>query len=803
MSAASGNTTRIERLRNDVINFVETKEDNERIGLLEFSNRIETRLPIGTDPETLINTARRFIANGGTDISGALIEALDEFTFNPNELNIILLMSDGEDNSPISDMDAFTYIAEPARQKNIVIYSLGVGNEVDASYMQMFSDFTGGKYIFAEDGGSTDLFSFLRDLAINQYRITYTAIDTLNVLSRSLTVSLKDENFAFDTRFYTLDGSRPERANEIPDNIVFADGKAVYGINPRRVYRTDSNIDYSVTLSGEGFVASDSISISLRSSNREGITFDSGISTVFVDSNTYRVTIPADIFPGSYDVHIHLNGKVGVIPRGFHVIVPGSEMTFDFGPYRFESLTKSIGQDGIITLGGDVIMNGWLNFRGDIRLRQHDDHLMLYDRVGGFVALNPTTAEGMLTRWLADKRINIPVMPLGALPLYDDPYNDPSSDDYKTEKALFPIFNFSQILVSAPSVELYPDRMVFTSNGFELGGIAKDVKEILKSPGELFKFGFEFSFGGTVSGTKVGVIIDLELKNVGGRSITANLGSMPFNIAFDGHIKVDTYAGDISVKLMCKFAQWTMADDSVGFGFELGWKGMQFDTFKIYADFEVTVTIKGVNLTFSDFMLGVTNMAGEPNPFKWTFTGATTISLAKLNTYIPGLPSPFGDVALAQFADTTLELRMYRPYIKLSTTLKVIGFEVGYTEIELGMGIKYTNLILGMSDVDSWGMRAMRRMTLGIDVANITLRAEGEGELSLLNTYLGISLRGSIVARIDLWLVRPRTEIGGGLTVGVVPQRNGGLQFVLAGRADGSSKNAFNLTWGGGRGGGY
>jgi hypothetical protein len=428
---------------------------------------------------------------------------------------------------------------------------------------------------------------------------------------------------------------------------------------------------------------------------------------------------------------------------------------------------------------------------------------MLYDHVGGFVALNPTTAEGALTRWLADKRINIPVMPLRAIPLFDDPDNDPTSGDYKTEKVFFPILNFSQILISAPTVELYPDRLEFLSNGFELGGIAKDIREILKSPSELFKFEVNFDFGGTVSGTKVGVIIDLELKNVGGRAITANLGSMPFNIAFDGHLKVDTYAGDFSIKLMCKFAQWTMASDSVGFGFELGWKGMQFDTFKIYADFKVTVSIKGVNLTFSDFMLGVTDIAGESNPFKWTFTGATTISLAELSTYVPGLPSPFGDVALAAFADTTLELRMYKPYIKLSTTLKVIGIEVGYTEIELGMGIKYSNLILGMSDVDSWGMRAMRQMYLRTNVANLTLSAEGMTELSILNTYLGVSLSGSVNANINLWLGRLNYDIWGGLTMGLRPMSNGRLQFVLAGRADNRNTNNFLLTWGGGRGGGY
>jgi len=804
MSAASGNSTRIARLINDVVNFVENKEANENIGLLEFNSGVASRLPIGTDPQVLIDTVMRFRADGRTDISGTLITALDEFSFNRNELNVILLMSDGEDNYLISDVDAFAYIAEPAMRKNIVIYSLGVGSEVDAAYMQMFSDFTGGKYIFAEDGGSADLFSFLRDLAINQYRITYTAVDTLNVLSRSLTVSLKDENFAYDTRFYTLDGSRPERGNEIPDNIVFGDGKAVYGINPRRVHRTDGNIDYRVTLSGEGFVTSDSLSISLRSSIIDGIVFDSGITTVFVDENTYNVTIPGDIFPGSYDVHIHLDGKVGVIPRGFHVIIPGSEKVFEFGPYRFEALSKTIGNDGVITLSGDVVMNGWLNFRGDLRLRQiNDDLLSLRDHMGGFVAYDPSTAEGVLANWLADKRINVPILPLGEMSLHNDRFNDPSSDDYTTERSLLPIMNFSQILVSAPSVELYPDRLVFLSNGFELGGIARDINRVLQSRTNVFDFSFETSFGGTVSATKLGIMLDLELNNIGGRQFTATLGRMPLNMSFNGHIKVDTYAGDFSVKLMCKFSQWRLTDEERGFGFEVGWKGMEFDTFKIYADFPVTASISGVNVTFSEFMLGVMDIAGARTPLDWTFTGSTTISLAQLNSYIPGLPSPFGDAALAQMADTTLELKLNQVYLKIFTTLKVLIFEVGYTEIELGMGIKYSNVVLGMNNVDSWGMRAMRSVDLGVNIATITLSARGDTEIALLNKFLGLSYGGRLTARINLWIFNINHDIGGRLTIGIRPQQNGRLQFILAARETGRNRDIFRLTWSGGRGGGY
>jgi len=329
--------------------------------------------------------------------------------------------------------------------------------------------------------------------------------------------------------------------------------------------------------------------------------------------------------------------------------------------------------------------------------------------------------------------------------------------------------------------------------------------DIARRNNDKFLFFVDTDFSGTMSHTKAGVRINLELSSGAGQTFfPVNFGKVPLNIAPSGHLKVDTFAGDYSVKLACKFAQWRLLDaHHAGFGFEMMWKASSFDSVRIFADARVTVPISGVNVTFSNFMLGAEGLAASMNPLDWTLLGRTNISLGKASTYIPGLPSPFGDAAIAEFANTTLELRLRQIYIRLKTTAKVVGREVGGAEIDLGQGIRYSNVILGMTDVESWGMRASVNPRIRFNVLNISLNAEGTAELSILNTFIGIALQGAINARINLWVVRPNIDIGGMMTAGVVLQRNGALQFVLAGRGAGARANAFELRWASGRGGGF
>ena len=808
MSAQSGNTTRIELLKDSVAEFIRNKGPNEHIGLLEFSDRIGARLPIGTDDQTLLDTTARFRATGGTDISGALEASLNEFSDKEDELNIILLLSDGQDAVPISENDALNRIAEPAMQKNVIIFTLGLGEEVDASYMQMFSSYTGGTYVYADSAASIGvLFTYLRDLAMNQYRISYSAVDTLNSGSRPLMISLEDEEFTYDTKYYTLDGSSPN-GEDGTERTVFADGKAVYGFNPRRV--TQSNENHIIQMSGEGFAASDSIRITLTSSNHGGLTFKSGFDIVYVDENTYEVTIPSGVFPGSYDVHVIINGRTAVLPSGFHIAVPGSEKVTDFGPYKFISLNTSTARDGTITLSGDVVMNGWLHFRGDVRLRPIDDYTAtLIDTRGSFVRHDPSTADGALANWLANRRVAVPILPLGDLPLYNDSVNDPSSNNYQTAKKGLPILNFMLFGLSAPSIEVYPDRFVYESKGFELKGLSTHIKKALRSDiarknSNMFKFSVDTEFGGTLSNTRAGIRFELELSSGADQTfLPVSLGKVPLNIAPSGNLKIDTYTGNYSFKVACKFAQWKfLGERHAGFGFEVSWKDSTFDSVKIYAGAEVTASIAGINVTFTQFMVGASGLS-TLNPLDWTFLGGTNISLGKANTYIRGLPSPFGEAAIAEFYNTTLSLKLRERHVKLDTTVRVLGFQAGAAEIELGKGIRYSNLLLGMKDVETSGLRARLNVGINMSVPLITVNVGGSAEFSILDAFVGLLIDGNIHARVNLWIVQPRIDIGGRLTAGIATQRDGSHQFVLAARGYGSSSNAFSLKWANGRGGGH
>ena len=178
------------------------------------------------------------------------------------------------------------------------------------------------------------------------------------------------------------------------------------------------------------------------------------------------------------------------------------------------------------------------------------------------------------------------------------------------------------------------------------------------------------------------------------------------------------------------------------------------------------------------------------------------IKVAQGKDLIPGLPDPFGKEAAFTFANAKLAVNLGEYYIKISTDLKVVGLGCGQAEIEGGK-ITYTNEILGIYSETIWGIRAALKPKIDFNALNAKIRIEGEAELAFSNRWNGITVGGQLTASLDLWIVHPSINVGGKLTAGLEITHSGQFQFVLAGRANGKTQNAFYLSWSGGQGGGY
>jgi hypothetical protein len=814
----------IGHLRDAVKMFVQDKSPNEHIGLVTFSSGIGIVHPIGTDSSTLISTADSLRASGGTAIFGTMSSdtVLDMFTLQSDMLNFVILMSDGQDNHKRNSSDIFEFAAKPAIEKGITIYTLGLTRAVDADYLELFSDYTGGVYHYAESPEQMQaLFDSLRALAQNRYILRYTARDDATINPRDLVVTINTQSFASDTFWYTLDGSDPEIPEPgVPRSVAF-EGVTIHGFNPS--YIVKGTKDHNVQLLGEGFERDNNLQL-LLVSNETNMAITHVLKHTYIDANTYDVAIPGNLPIGFYNLIVRINGKEGSVRDALYISCTSADERFAFGPYVFTSRRIRNNTDGSVTMLDFVTLNGWLRFNGEITIRVQDDRTAyVTDMRGSHILYSKATADGMLANFLADKNRPVSLRPLNQFTIYNDTTHNPNDDKYQTQEIRSILIGMGLIDI-LPTIRLYPDRVKIdmpeinniSTLSLNLPAADKILKlqtkqNVTNQTGWNNFFVFKAQLGGTFDGTTAGIRADVSFERANDDYTVmkpVTLGKQNLAVNPSAEIKIDTFAGDYDIKFMVDFnfmrtPRSRKTDGGVGLGLQVVWKSNKLDGMTFYVNKEFNTYIGKVPTTFKNFNIGVRGMAENPdNPLKWVFSGGCDIAFAKASSLIPGLPKPFGDVAVLEFEKARVEIRLSNFYIGISTDIKVFGIKCGSAEIKAG-NITYSNALLGINREDVLGF--MAKVNAGVDfkVANINLDIGGSAEFTLTTRWCGITIAGHLIASIDLWIVRPSINFGGALTVGMEITRDQNFQFVLAGRANGSNSNAFHLTWALGRGGGY
>ena len=137
-----------------------------RVGLVSFSNTATLDQEISTDfgPGSSLEAAvNNLFPSGRTNIGDAIVAAHDEVlngaATRPDALKVIVLLSDGVPNrcaggSSCSNSAAANYArtaAAAAAADGITIYTIGLGNDLDAALMQDVADIGNGAYIQSPD----------------------------------------------------------------------------------------------------------------------------------------------------------------------------------------------------------------------------------------------------------------------------------------------------------------------------------------------------------------------------------------------------------------------------------------------------------------------------------------------------------------------------------------------------------------------------------------------------------------------------------------------------------------------------
>tara|TARA_R110002073_G_scaffold279026_1_gene443229 strand:+ start:525624 stop:526622 length:999 start_codon:yes stop_codon:yes gene_type:complete len=164
---------RLEALKDVATNFV-NKRPNDRIGIVVYAGESFTQTPITSDKRIVINTIRQLRwgdLEGGTAIGMGLGSAVNRLKESKAKSKVIILLTDGVNNSGFVDPKTAT---ELAKELEIKVYTIGLGTngtalfpyakdgsgnllfrnapvEIDEKLLEFIAQQTDGRYFRATD----------------------------------------------------------------------------------------------------------------------------------------------------------------------------------------------------------------------------------------------------------------------------------------------------------------------------------------------------------------------------------------------------------------------------------------------------------------------------------------------------------------------------------------------------------------------------------------------------------------------------------------------------------------------------
>ena len=189
MLAEDFKPNRLEAVKQAAKDFIDNRR-GDRVGLLVFGKETFIQCPLTVDYGVLNNLLSEVTVvepkYDGTAIGIAIANAINRLRVNESKSKVIILLSDGSNNSGAIDPIA---AAKIAKEYNIRIYTIGAGtrqavtqipggryirNEIDEDSLREIAVETGGKYVRAIDKESlAGIYAEINDLEKSEITVSY------------------------------------------------------------------------------------------------------------------------------------------------------------------------------------------------------------------------------------------------------------------------------------------------------------------------------------------------------------------------------------------------------------------------------------------------------------------------------------------------------------------------------------------------------------------------------------------------------------------------------------------------------
>lgn len=153
MATLYGNKSRLDWGKEAIVSLVSNLDPKSKIGVVTFSQATTIQVPLTFDRDNFINRVKALEVSerAQTNIAQGIIDAANLLNKERKSLPIIIILTDGKQTKGIGidPLEAAKYASE----KNIVIYSAGIGekSEIDEEVLNKIASITGGQYSHVSD----------------------------------------------------------------------------------------------------------------------------------------------------------------------------------------------------------------------------------------------------------------------------------------------------------------------------------------------------------------------------------------------------------------------------------------------------------------------------------------------------------------------------------------------------------------------------------------------------------------------------------------------------------------------------
>jgi len=775
----------VDSLKNAVIAFADKMEAGEEVCVIGFSSDIEFITEFSGDPQTVKSFAEKLETGGGTALFSSLVECSQYLQRDPVTNNVIIAMTDGRDGKIAKDSEIYEKVGAMVAEKDITIYTLGLGSDVDTNYLQTIAEYGNGDSLYIRSQEQLeDFYDFIHGQLRHQYILRYTAKNqTQN--RRTMELYLNGES-GEDSKIYYLEdpGVSEEGADSYVPYTVVDDALTVTGLTTKFLYKNGN--DQYLSLKGTGFDSGDDVTIRLCGNVKYELT------AVWVDKNTYTLTIPGDIGAGSYDLDASIRGVNFKFDSELTIAVPGTEKSYSFGDYNFTAL-NAYDNFGTLVLSGNVTMNGWLHFKGDVVISGNYDGaawVTMEDNNGAYISYRESSAHG-LAKDLATDGIPLDLGKLGSVKLSSDYYDPDDWKDFKTyDFRSLSVLNLKTAFVTDASMSLYPDMLLLE---------APEVKLDLPLQKQLLQ-----GFDGTLE-TDADVMLSAT------------------SIDFYGHLAYDSEDSMIMVALPLRLSTVDVEIDTMhenydfkaivglksipgmtGLGLSFGVKDGRFDSIGLYTkgdirlmDVPVPISIGDLGMQYSNFSQWESDDNLLQALLKTEKTTYFEIEVAGMEAYFPTVCDVLNleDVALAALTDCKITSTLGEFRFTFDADVEFFGFlNYGHCKVSIGH-YEYTNQLIGFDREDQYGITVAVTVGPKFEAGELKLYAQGTQEVTLGYPYTGFWLNGTAGYNVGWWFLRSNKEISGDALVGLYKNSAGNMQFsaIVRGTDTNGKYNGFHL----------